>query len=273
VTATRTDPSVFGSELRRWRTIRRYSQEELALRSSVSQRHLSFLENGRSRPSTEMVTHLSIALDIPLRARNGLLTAAGFAPSYTDEALDGPRLAELRTSLERLLAAHHPFPAYVVNRRWDLELANPAAATMMAMLLDDDALIDLGGNVLTLLLHPNGIRRHVRNWDAVAAVLVGRLRSECDHDPTDLELRDVLEELLDFPGIADLPSGVGYPATSDLLTELDIAIDGRQLRFYTTIMTLSDAVDVTVSELRLETLLPADTATHVALTELVGAHL
>jgi transcriptional regulator with XRE-family HTH domain len=272
VTATRTDPSVFGSELRRWRTIRRYSQEELALRSSVSQRHLSFLENGRSRPSTEMVTHLSIALDIPLRARNGLLTAAGFAPSYTDEALDGPRLAELRTSLERLLTAHHPFPAYVVNRRWDLELANPAAATMMAMLLDDDALIDLGGNVLTLLLHPNGIRRHVRNWDAVAAVLVGRLRSESDHDPTDLELRDVLEEVLDFPGIADLPSGVGYPATSDLLTELDIAIDGRRLRFYTTIMTLSDAVDVTVSELRLETLLPADTATHVALTELVGAH-
>ena len=102
VIATRTDPSVFGSELRRWRTIRRYSQEELALRAGVSQRHLSFLENGRSRPSTEMVTHLSIVLEIPLRARNGLLTAAGFAPSYTDEALDGPRLAELRTSLEGL---------------------------------------------------------------------------------------------------------------------------------------------------------------------------
>jgi transcriptional regulator with XRE-family HTH domain len=269
--AARTDPSVFGSELRRWRTIRRFSQEELALRSDVSQRHLSFLENGRSRPSTEMVTHLSIALDIPLRARNGMLTAAGFAPTYTDEALGGERMAELRKSLERLLAAHHPFPAYVVNRRWDLELANPAALSIMAMLLDDDALLAVGGNVLQLMLHPNGVRDDVSNWEHVAAVLVGRLRSECDHDPTDLELRDVLEEVLDYPGVADLPSGVGYPATSDLLTELDLRIRGKELRFYTTIMTLSDAVDVTVSELRLETLLPADGATHAALDELVGA--
>jgi transcriptional regulator with XRE-family HTH domain len=268
--ATRTDPSVFGAELRRWRTIRRYSQEELALRSDVSQRHLSFLENGRSRPSTEMVTHLSIALDIPLRARNGLLTAAGFAPTYTDEALGGDRMAELRNSLERLLAAHHPFPAYVVNRRWDLELANPAALTLMTMLLDDHSLAEVGGNVLKLMLHPNGVRGEVRNWERVAAVLVGRLRSECDHDPTDLELRDVLEEVLDYPGVADLPSGVGYPDTSDLLTELDLEVEGRELRFYTTIMTLSDAADITVSELRLETLLPADGATHAALTELVG---
>jgi transcriptional regulator with XRE-family HTH domain len=266
----RTDPTVFGAELRRWRTIRRYSQEALAFRTNVSQRHLSFLENGRSRPSTEMVTHLSIALDVPLRARNGLLTAAGYAPTYTDEALDGPRMAELRNSLERLLAAHHPFPAYIVDRRWDLELANPAAATLMTMLLDDDALVEVGGNVLKLMLHPDGLRRQVRNWERVAAVLVGRLRSECDHDPTDLELRDVLEDVLAYPGVSDLPTGVGYPATSDLLTEIDLSNEGRDLRFYTTIMTLSDAVDITVSELRLETLLPADGATHAALTQLVG---
>ncbi|MDX2379468.1 MAG: helix-turn-helix transcriptional regulator [Acidimicrobiia bacterium] len=270
--ATRTNPSIFGSELRRWRTIRRFSQEELALRSDVSQRHLSFLENGRSRPSSEMVTHLAIALDIPLRARNGLLTAAGFAPSYTDEALDGERMAELRSSLERMLDAHHPFPAYVVNRRWDLELANPAALTLMSMLLDDDALAEVGGNVLKLLLHPSGLRPLVENWDRVAAVLLGRLRSECDHDPTDLELRDVLEDVLDYEGIAELPTDVGYPVASDLLTEIDIALDGRRLRFYTAIMLLSDAVDITVSELRLETLLPADADTHAALAELVGEH-
>jgi transcriptional regulator with XRE-family HTH domain len=268
--ATRTDPSVFGAELRRWRTIRRYSQEELALRTDVSQRHLSFLENGRSRPSSEMVTHLSIALDVPLRARNGLLTAAGFAPTYTDEPLDGPRLAELRRSLERLLAAHHPFPAYVVNRRWDLELANPAATTMMSMLLADDALAEVGGNVLRLVLHPRGIRPFVTNWDDAAAALMRRLRGECDHDPTDLELRGVLEEMLGYDGVDELPAGEHHTTASDLLTELDLSVAGLELRFYTTIMTLSDAFDVTVSELRLETLLPADAATHDALTELAG---
>jgi transcriptional regulator with XRE-family HTH domain len=268
--ATRTDPSVFGAELRRWRTIRRYSQEELALRTDVSQRHLSYLENGRSRPSSEMVTHLSIALDVPLRARNGLLTAAGFAPTYTDEPLDGPRLAALRGSLERLLDAHHPFPAYVVDRRWDLELANPAATTMMAMLLDSAALSTVGGNVLRLVLHPRGIRPFVTNWEDAAAALMRRLRSECDHDPTDLELRGILEEMLGYDGVADLPTGAAYAPPHDLLTALDLSVAGRELRFYTTIMTLSDAFDVTVSELRLETLLPADAATHDTLTELAG---
>lgn len=266
----RSDANVFGAELRRWRTIRRYSQEELALRSDVSQRHLSFLENGRARPSTEMVTHLSIALDVPLRARNGLLTAAGFAPAYTGEPLDGARLGALRGSLERLLAAHHPFPAYVVDRRWDLALANPAAATLMALLLDAEAVSRVGGNVLRLLLHPDGIRPHVTNWERAAAVLLDRLRSECDHDPTDLELRDLLEEMLTYDGVGELREGTGYPTTSDLLTELDIAVGGRELRFYTTIMTLSDAVDVTVAELRLETLLPADAETHAALVDLTG---
>jgi transcriptional regulator with XRE-family HTH domain len=268
---TRTDPSVFGAELRRWRTIRRFSQEALALHSDVSQRHLSFLENGRSRPSPEMITHLAIALDVPLRARNGLLAAAGFAPSYTNEPLDGPRLRAVRRSLERLLDAHHPFPAYVVNRRWDLELSNPAAATIIGTLVEPDALAEIGGNVLRILLHPRGIRPHVTNWEDAAAVMLDRLRSECDHDPTDLELRDLLEEVSSYDGVDDLPAGLGYPNVSDLLTELHLSVGERRLRLYTTIMTLSDSVDVTISELRLETLLPADEPTYHALVELAGA--
>jgi hypothetical protein len=111
----------------------------------------------------------------------------------------------------------------------------------------------------------------VANGEDAAAVQLDRLRSECDHDPTDLELRDLLEDVLTYDGVADLPAGTGYPNTSDLLTELDLLVAGRELRLYTTIMMLSDSVDVTVSELRLETLLPADEATHRALTELAGA--
>lgn len=266
---TRTHPTVFGAELRRWRTIRRFSQEELALRTDVSQRHLSYLENGRARPSPEMVEHLAIALDVPLRARNGLLTAAGFAPSYSAEPLDGPRLAELRRSLERLLEAHHPFPAYVVNRRWDIEMANPASVTLMTRLLAPDALAEVGGNALRLLLDPRGVRPYVTNWPQAAAAMVARLRAECDHDPTDLELRDVLEEVLSDDDVAAVAAHHDAGGGNEIVTEIDFEIDGTALAFYTTIMTIPDAVDITASELRLETLLPADAATHDLLRTLV----
>ena len=267
--ATRTDPGVFGAELRRWRTIRRFSQEQLALRTEVSQRHLSYLENGRARPSPEMVDHLAIALEVPLRARNGLLTAAGFAPAYTAEPLDGHRLRELRRSLERVLAAHHPFPAYIVDRRWDLEIANEASATLMTRLLSPAALAEVGGNALRLLVHPDGLRPRVTNWSEAAGALVARLRAECDHDPTDLELRDLLEEVLAYEGVASVAEQAEHHR-ADLVTEIDIEVDGTVLRFYTTIMTIADAVDVTASELRLETLLPADAPTDERLRSLVG---
>lgn len=262
------DLKVFGAELRRWRQQRRYSQEQLAERSSVSQRHLSFLENGRTRPSPEMVEHLAITLDVPLRARNGLLTSAGFAPVYSDESLDGDALAGIRRSLEALVRAHEPFPAFVLDKAWNVQLANDAAARITGLLLDPTRPTTLGTNILQLMLHPDGVRDAVVNWESTATVLVNRLRAECDQNPFDDDLRQLLEQVLAYPGVTEaLASGSSYASTSDLITSVHLRIDGADLRFFTTIMILSDAADVTVSELRLETLLPADVATEAMLRQ------
>ncbi len=256
---SRATPTVFGAELRRWRQTRRYSQEQLAIEAEVSQRHLSYLENGRTRPSVEMVQHLAATLEVPLRARNGLLVSAGFAPSFTEEPFDGERMKHVRTLLETLVEAHDPFPAFVVNRRWDLVLANTAALRLMNSILDPTHGIELSGNMLRLFLHPDGLRAHVVNWPQAAAMMVRRLRSDCSHAPGDEELRHLLDEVLDYEGVAGLAS---ESTSSDLLIEIQVRTPGGSiLRFFTTITTLSDATDITVAELHLETLLPADPAT------------
>jgi transcriptional regulator with XRE-family HTH domain len=267
--AVKTDPDLFGSELKRWRNHRRYSQEELAHRAEVSQRHVSFLENGRTRPSAEMVEHLAVTLDVPLRARNGLLSAAGFAPAYSEGSLDGESLQPIRWALETLVKAHDPFPAYVVDRRWELVLANNAAAALTVLLADTDAALELGGNILRFFLHPDGVRDAVPNWEQAAAALMRRLRRECDENPADTEMRALLDEVSRYEGVADLGPEPASSAGSDLVMELQFRIDGKTLRFYTTLMVLADAADVTLAELRLETLLPADTATAEALRRLV----
>lgn len=263
----RTDLSLFGAELKRWRRHRRYSQLELANRASVSQRHLSFLETGRSRPSPEMVEHLSIVLDVPLRARNALLNAAGFADAYSEEPLDGPDLAQIRDGLAALVEAHDPFPAYVVDRCWNLLLANTAAATLTGLLLEPDHALALGGNVLRLFLHPDGARSRVANWPQAAAVIVERFSAERAANPTDAELAALHDEILTYPGVADLTPGTIQPTTR-FLTEIHVTADDLDLRLYTTIASLAAAWDVTLEELRLETLLPADAETADALRRL-----
>lgn len=256
----RTDQSAFGTELRRWRRHRRLSQLELASMAEVSQRHLSFLENGRSRPSPEMVDHLAIVLDVPLRARNALLDAAGFAAAYTEEPLDGPALAEIREGLETLVEAHDPYPAYVVDRCWNLLLANAAAARLIERLLPTATALEHAGNALRLVLHPEGARSRIVNWEEVAAALVERLATECGVDPTDTELAALLDEVTSYPGIAGLPHPSSRTAAGNLVTDLRISTDHGELRLITTISSLAAASDVTLDELRLETLLPVDRA-------------
>jgi transcriptional regulator with XRE-family HTH domain len=263
----RNDLSLFGSELKRWRRHRRYSQLELANRASVSQRHLSFLETGRSRPSAEMIEHLSIVLDVPLRARNALFNAAGFADAYSEKPLDGPDLAQVREGLVALVEAHDPFPAYVIDRCWNLLLANTAAATLTSLLLDPEHALALGGNVLRLFLHPDGARSRVPNWAQSAAVLVERFSAERAADPTDTGLAELHDEIMGYPGVAEL-APVAVQPTTRFLTEIHIAADGVDLRLYTTIASLAAAWDVTLEELRLETLLPADVETAEALRRL-----
>ena len=258
----------FGDELRGWRDRRRRSQLDLATEAGVSQRHLSFLETGRSKPSREMVLHLAGVLEVPLREQNTLLTAAGFAPQYAERGLDDPDLDQVRHVLEVLLEAHDPFPAYVVDRTWNLVLANDAAVGFVSMLVDPSVMAELGGNVLRVSLHPEGLRSVVVNWDASAAAIVQRLTREVADRPGDEDLAQLLDEVTAYPGVDAIEALPSLPSGEDLLIPLHIRTDDLDLRFFTTIATIGAPFDITLEELRLETLLPADRPTEETLREL-----
>lgn len=249
----------FGESLRQWRIHRHLSQLELASEAGVSQRHLSFLETGRSKPSREMVIHLGTVLDLSLRDRNGLLISAGFAPVYSEGDFDGPDLAPVSDMLRRMLEAHDPLPAYLVDRRWDLVEANRAAAGLIAAL--PEAARALAGNMVRLTFHPDGIRWVALNWAEAARHLLGRLEREVQARPHDEDLSELLAEIRAYEGVDGLDSLAMMPSAGDLLVPLRLRLAGASLAFYTTIATLGGPHDVTLEELRLETLLPADEPT------------
>lgn len=253
----------FGDILRTWRGRRSQSQLTLATEAGVSQRHISFLETGRSKPSREMVVHLGLVLDVPLRERNTMLVAAGFAPVYAQRNIDHSELADVRRALELMLKAHNPFPAYVVDRRWNLVLANDAATTLILGL--PEAAQGLAGNLARLMMHPDGLRSVARNWDEVAAASLLRLEREVDEFPADVGLAELVDELRSYPGLPDERAMSRVPNTHELLLPLEIDLHGQTLSFFTTITTLAAPSDITLEELRLETLLPADEATETAL--------
>lgn len=267
-TTTGNATTAFGRELRRWRDQRRHSQLDLATLADVSQRHLSHLETGRSNPSREMVLRLAEALDLPLRSRNDLLGAAGFTGAYEERALGDAASAPVRRALQGVLDAHDPAPAYVVDRRWDLVLANAATARLTALLPDPAAAAEAaGGNVLRLLLHPDGLRPHVTNFGDVATVLLARLRREMVEHGGPEELTSLLAETERLAGDA-----VGRfevePSARDLAVMLHLELAGQRLSLLTMIATIGAAHDVTLEELRVETLLPADEATRTVLAAL-----
>ncbi|MEM9135288.1 MAG: helix-turn-helix transcriptional regulator [Actinomycetota bacterium] len=257
----------FGPQLRQWRSARRMSQLDLATEAEVSQRHLSFLENGRSKPSPEMVVHLGRVLDLPLRDQNVLLTAAGYAPAFGERSFDDPDLEPVLTALQRMLDAHGPYPAYVIDRGWDLVLANPAALRLLA-LLDPAPPPEVAANIARLSFHPDGLRRIADDWDTTAAVLFDRLERELHHRPGDDRLRALRDEIAAYPGVPRQANRSGPITVDELVLPLTLRIDGGdRLRFFTTITTIGAAFDVTLEELRLETLLPADAVTEVLLRD------
>lgn len=257
----------FGEELRRWRDTRRLSQLDLSISAGVSQRHISFLETGRSHPSREMVIHLGVVLDVGLRDRNALLASAGYAPVYAERGLDEPELDQVRHVIQALLAAYEPFPAYVIDRSWDLVMANRAALEVMGRLIDQDAGPEVAANVVRAGLHPLGIRRRVLNWEDFAAALLHRIEREVAHSPRDGSPTDLLDEVRAFPGVADLPKRSSIPDGRELLVPIRLDVDGEVLEFFTTIATIGAPYDVTLEELRLETLLPADPETEAWLRD------
>src|SRR3954471_3570682 len=191
-----------GTLIRRWRNARGLSQLALATDSVVSLRHICFIETGRSSPSRAMVLRLAEVLDVPLRDRNSLLLAAGFAPVYQESALDGPELAVVRDALDAILAQQDPYPALVMDRDWNIRRTNAGAARFFAFLqAGQDTAAPGPPNVLRRMFHPDGVRRHVRNWPEVTEALVRRVRREAIGGVTDERARSILEEVLAYPGV------------------------------------------------------------------------
>ena len=255
-------PITFGSTLKDWRSARRMSQLELATVADVSQRHLSFLETGRARPSREMVIHLAIALNVPLRERNAMLTAAGYAAEYTETPITEPALDQVRGILETVLRSYEPFPAIVVDRGWDVILANEAAVRFTTSMMDPSSPVVAGGmNALKLVLHPDGVKRFIVNWDEVAAAALRRLEHELATRPTDQVLRDLHMEVLDYPDVDRIRRRATQPSPEDLLVPFHYRVNDVELRLFSTIATIGDAHDITLEELRIESFLAADAAT------------
>ncbi len=255
-----------GDLLRDWRQRRRLSQLDLASEATVSARHLSFVETGRSKPSRELVLHLAEHLDVPLRERNTLLLAAGYAPRYQQTPLEADEMAPVREALDTILAGHHPYPAVVVDRHWDLVSANAAALAMLTEGIAEELLAP-PANVVRASLHPDGLAPRIVNFSQWSTHLVDRVRREAElyADPALVELHD---ELCGYPGVAGSPSPAD--TASRLFVPLVLRSDGGELSFFSTVATFGTARDVTVEELAIESFFPADEATTAALRAVGG---
>jgi transcriptional regulator with XRE-family HTH domain len=257
-----------GDLLRAWRQRKRMSQLDLALEAEVSTRHLSFVESGRAQPSREMVLHLAERLEVPLRERNVLLVAAGFAPVFRERALQDPALAPVRTAIDLVLKGHEPYPALAVDRHWTMVASNAAVARLVRGA--DPSLLGPQVNVLRLSLHPKGLSSRIANLAEWRAHLLERLRRqiEASADPV---LAQLLEELQAYPAApAGSRSQRASPAAdlAGVVVPLQLVTDAGTLSLFSTTTVFGTPVDVTLSELALECFYPADAATVEALRRL-----
>lgn len=249
--------SGYGTLLRRWRTTRGLSQLDLANEAGVSQRHLSFLETGRSAPSARMVAQLSTVLAVAPREQNLMLSAAGFAPAFAETPLD--LLGQVEHMLDHVLAAHEPYVAVVLDRQWNVLRANGAAGRFAATLFPEPPdWLAPPLNMMRLALHRDGLRPHLSEWDLPAAAMLRRLRRDVAALPHDEALQSLLAEVLTYPQVAQLAPRAEEATAEDLLLRWTYRLDDVEVSLFTTIMTVGDGHDLTLSELRLETFWPAD---------------
>ena len=268
-----------GPLLREWRQRRRLSQLDLACEADISTRHLSFVETGRALPSRDMVLHLSERLDVPLRERNVLLVAAGYAPVFPERSLDDPALASARRAVDLVLKGHEPFPALAVDRHWTLVAANAAATRLMGGVAP--ALLAPPINVLRLSLHADGLAPRIANLAEWREHLLARLRHQIDvtADPILIEL---FKELRGYPSSnGQAPGNGGLPGAPPARSTVDdfagVAVPFRLvtaagvLSFFSTTTMFGTPVDITLAELALEAFFPADAATAEAVRSLADA--
>jgi transcriptional regulator with XRE-family HTH domain len=257
MSSVQTEP--VGSLLRDWRRRRRLSQLELACEAEISARHLSFLETGRSLPSREMVLRLAEKLDIPLRERNALLVAAGFAPVFRERPLGDPSLQAVRKAVELVLAGHEPYPAIAVDRHWNLIASNRAVPLFLAGA--DPSLLAPPVNVLRLSLHPLGLAPRIVNLEEWRSHLLARLRRQIEATASPV-LAELLNELSGYPAASE--KRYKAPANTDyagVVVPLQFATEGGILSFFSTTTVFGTPVDITLSELAMESFFPADAVT------------
>jgi transcriptional regulator with XRE-family HTH domain len=247
-----------GPLLRDWRTRRRLSQMDLALESNISPRHLSFIETGRAQPGRATLLAMAEVLEVPLRERNVLLLAAGYAPMYAQRALDDPMLGPAREAVQIILKAQEPFPALAVDRGWNMIAANAAVAPMLGGAAPH--LLQPPVNVLRLSLHPEGLAPRIENLGEWRAHLLSRLRRQVAMS-ADPQLQGLLEELMAYPG----GEGADEGHRDGIVVPIRLRTPAGTLSFFSTTTVFGTPLEITLAELALESFFPADEATARAL--------
>ncbi len=257
VTSTARAAPTIGTHLRDWRQRRRLSQLDLACEANISPRHLSFVETGRSTPSREMILHLAEQLQIPMRERNVLLVAAGYAPVFVERSLDDPALSAMRGAIDLVLEGHKPYPAFAIDRHWQIVSSNSALPQLYEGVAPH--LMARPVNVMRLSLHPDGLAPRVVNLPEWRAHLLDRLRQQIDLT-ADPGLVALMQELVSYPGASRLDK-VAPHNYSGVVVPFRIATSGGELSFFSTTMIFGTPVDITLAELAVETFFPADSVT------------
>ena len=266
------EPTGAGPLLRRWREARRLSQLELALEAEVSPRHLSFVETGRATPSREMLLTLATVLDVPLRERNVLLLAAGYAPAYGETSLNDPRMAQVRAVIEIMLRSNEPRAAIAHDRYWNVLMANAAFVRLLTMVLGE-APAGLSAmqvatpprvNLLHLLFDPAGLRRVVVNWEASAKALLNQAYRRLAW-ARDERLNGLIEEVLNYPGVSARWREPELDAPHALILPIELDFNGKVIRMFSTVTSVATPHDVTLQDLHIEVFHPADPESAAAL--------
>jgi len=259
-----------GELLRHWRAVRRISQLDLASNAGTTPRYVSFVETGRAEPSRKMVMRLARALDVPLRERNGLLLAAGFAPLYPGAPLGDAELERVESAVDSMLEHHEPYPAVVMDRGWNVLRSNRGADQLFGRLHAPDAIPE-PANVLRLMIEPGPVQRSVVNWVAAMPALLERAAREAVGGVFDRETADLIRRLRELPAVAAVLNEPGDVLPTGPVIDVWFQVDDHTVGFFSLVTTIGTPVDVTAQELRVESFFPADTASADAWRDLVGS--
>jgi len=246
----------FGEQLKEWRSHRRMSQLDLANEAGMSSRHLSYVETGKAQPSREAVTQLAIALEVPLRERNALMIAAGYAPSYAEHALSAPVLERMRQAIDLIITHQEPYPAFVIDRCWNVIQANEAASRINGLLMKGRA--SRHANLLHQVFDPLDFRPVIANWEEVAEKFISHAHEQLAAAPNDAALRQLLSEVLRYPGVPEKWQRRNLRNGPAPVLTIAFHSDEGDLSFFETITTFSMPRDLTLDELRIECAFPAD---------------